>query len=63
MVSILQASFIYWMNCPEEAETPKNDEELFGNILRALENAGMQPPMRYFENNRACPIAREWEEE
>ncbi len=43
MIEVLRNSFIHWMNYPE-TDGPQNDTEMYSNILKDLEEAGMAPP-------------------
>ena len=75
MVKILQSSFLYWMNVPEHVPFPTTDEEMYSNILKDLENAGMLLNCRMYpetgeystitqmEKDLDLGVCLEWEQE
>jgi hypothetical protein len=43
-IKTLRNSFIYWANCLKEDAVIQNDEEMYSNILKDMEEAGLMPP-------------------
>lgn len=61
MLKVLRDSFLYQMN----VESVTTDDEMYSNILKDLEDAGMIPPRHkdYIDTLDRHPRSYEWEHE